>query len=48
MLRPRQSIQTQMRRRILEAIERVREEALNEALDRDRYERGAREVDAAF
>ncbi len=39
-LRLRQSIQTQMRRRILEAIELVLEEELTEALGTGRYERG--------
>ncbi len=39
-LRLRQSIETQMRRRILEAIELVLEEELTEALGTGRYERG--------
>jgi transposase-like protein len=39
-LRLRQSIETQMRRRILEAIELVLEEELTEALGTARYERG--------
>lgn len=39
-LRLRQSIETQMRRRILEAIELVLEEELTEALGMGRYERG--------
>lgn len=39
-LRLRQSVQTQMRRRILEAIEVVLEEELTEALGTGRYERG--------
>ncbi len=39
-LRLRQSIETQMRRRILEAIEFVLEEELTEALGLGRYERG--------
>ncbi len=39
-LRLRQSIETQMRRRILEAIEFVLEEELTEALGTGRYERG--------
>jgi putative transposase len=39
-LRLRQSIETQMRRRILEAIELVLEEELTQALGTDRYERG--------
>ncbi len=40
-LRLRQSIETQMRRRILEAIELVLEEELTAALGTGRYERGA-------
>ncbi len=39
-LRLRQSIETQMRRRILEAIEFVLDEELTEALGTGRYERG--------
>ncbi len=39
-LRLRQSIETQMRRRILEAIELVLEEEPTEALGTGRYERG--------
>jgi transposase-like protein len=39
-VRLRQSIETQMRRRILEAIEVVLEEELTEALGTGRYERG--------
>jgi len=39
-LRLRQSIETQMRRRILEAIELVLEEELTDALGTSRYERG--------
>jgi hypothetical protein len=39
-LRLRQRIQTQMRRRILEVIERVFEEELTEPLDAGCYERG--------
>jgi transposase-like protein len=39
-IRLRQSIETQMRRRILEAIEVVLEEELTEALGTGRYERG--------
>ncbi len=39
-IRLRQSIETQMRRRILEAIELVLEEELTEALGTSRYERG--------
>ena len=39
-IRLRQSIETQMRRRILEAIELVLEEELTEALGTRRYERG--------
>ncbi len=39
-LRLRQSIQTPMRRRVLEAIELVLEEELTEALGTGRYERG--------
>ncbi len=39
-LRLRQSIEAQMRRRILEAIELVLEEELTEALGTGRYERG--------
>ncbi len=39
-IRLRQNIETQMRRRILEAIEVVLEEELTEALGRGRYERG--------
>ena len=39
-LRLRESIEMQMRRRILEAIELVLEEELTEALGMDRYERG--------
>ena len=38
--RLRQSIETPLRRRILEAIERVLEEELTEALGTGRYERG--------
>ncbi len=41
MPRLRQGIQTQIRRRILEAIELVLEEELTEALGTGRYERGA-------
>ena len=39
-IRLRQGIETQMRRRILEAIELVLEEELTEALGTGRYERG--------
>ncbi len=39
-IRLRQGIETQMRRRILEAIEVVLEEELTEALGTGRYERG--------
>ncbi len=39
-IRLRQSLETQMRRRILEAIEVVLEEELTEALGTGRYERG--------
>jgi transposase-like protein len=39
-IRLRQSIETQMRRHILEAIEGVLEEELTEALGTGRYERG--------
>jgi len=47
-LRLRQSIQSQMRRRILEAIELVLEEELTEALGAGRYARRTREVDEAI
>ena len=39
-VRLRQNIETQMRRKILEAIEVVLEEELTEALGKGRYERG--------